>query len=55
MSNESRIAIMEIKIQSLEENQRDHEKRLRHSEKYIYIAMGGLGLLQLILKFWPFN
>ena len=32
----------------------DHERRLRILERYVWAAMGGLALLQIILKFgWP--
>ena len=32
--------------------QDDHEKRLRFLEKGLYVAIGGLGLLQVFLKFF---
>lgn len=46
-----RLAKIETKLSNgMVKKQDDHERRIRFLEKGLYIAIGGLALLQIILK-----
>ena len=48
-----RLTNIEAKLNNgIVRNQQDHEKRIRFLERGFYVAIGGLALLQIVLKAW---